>query len=375
MSTQPSPPCSPEPISNIMETAETFASSMKKTSQFWFFDGNIVLLTWPNIVFRVHKGVLALHSEFFRNMFQDSSEVPPHVPHSPNDRSSWRIEGCPIICLPDGTSDIWELLRVVYGQRRELKYPVDVSFETVAALIRVGDKYGVHRLVAECKPHLVHMVPRTLDDYARASSHRFSLLYCPHYAIEAVNVFRLLDMFGPQAPHITSFLLFLCTQLDEKKICTGTIRSIMDLTVDRLSDEDKERVLALKRELKRRGEQAVAALQEPSAECRQRGDLSMCTLVYERLILYMSESYIMELCEHGGLFRRDIVQDIYALMDSAPWLCVRCVQSKAGALVALQEETWRLLPVLAGVLKEGEVEVDEWERWDEEADEEKRRIW
>ncbi|KAI0691832.1 hypothetical protein C8T65DRAFT_524116, partial [Cerioporus squamosus] len=215
---------------------------------FWFFDGNIVLVTpWLPVAFRVHKGVLALHSKVFADMFQSAQE--PSPPHDVDDEE--RMEGCPVIPLRDSAYDIRQLLKLVMYGQRYVVYQIFfrrnlLIFPSIAALIRFGDKYDVHNIVEECKPHLIRMVPTTFRDYERANSYRGTIEFAPYHALEALNVFRLIDL-GPENRRIISFMLFLCTQLTEAQIRNGTARA--DFTLERLSDGDMERVLALRAEL------------------------------------------------------------------------------------------------------------------------------
>jgi hypothetical protein len=71
-------------------------------SEIWHSDGSIVLQA-DNTQFRVHWGLLALHSSFFRNM--------QGLPQPPNQPS---IDGCPIVALHDAVVDVEYLLKALY---------------------------------------------------------------------------------------------------------------------------------------------------------------------------------------------------------------------------------------------------------------------
>ena len=72
-----------------------------KTTDFWFADGNIVLLA-EDVGFKVHQGQLVRHSEIFNDMFslpQPTAEM---------------IDGCAWVRLHDDPSDVLHLLRALY---------------------------------------------------------------------------------------------------------------------------------------------------------------------------------------------------------------------------------------------------------------------
>ncbi|KAF7792600.1 hypothetical protein EIP86_003696 [Pleurotus ostreatoroseus] len=76
----------------------------------WFEDGNFVLVTIPqdieeaSIAFKVHRGVLARHSEVFRSMF----EVPQSV------TGDEILDGCPVVAMPDVPSELSVLIKAIY---------------------------------------------------------------------------------------------------------------------------------------------------------------------------------------------------------------------------------------------------------------------
>ncbi|TFK84273.1 hypothetical protein K466DRAFT_230521 [Polyporus arcularius HHB13444] len=166
-----------------MATTDTFAKAERDT-ELWFFDGNVVLITQGNVAFRVHKGVLALHADFFAGMFQDSLLVP----HGPNVEET--IEGCPIIHLGDSAYDIRQFLLVMY-RKSYLKASKDTTFSVLAALMRVGDKYGAHDLVNAYMPKVRQMRPESLRSVTCASEYRSTIKFAPPHAIEALHLCRV----------------------------------------------------------------------------------------------------------------------------------------------------------------------------------------
>lgn len=75
-----------------------------KHSEFWFEDGNIVLVA-EGAGFCVHRGVLSRHSEVFRDMFL--------VPQPAEGEET--IEGCPVVRLTeDGAEEVALVLEILY---------------------------------------------------------------------------------------------------------------------------------------------------------------------------------------------------------------------------------------------------------------------
>lgn len=88
------------------------SSTVEETSNYkrcrsdsvWFQDGNIILEA-EGTQFRVHRGILAKHSTFFKDMF----EVP-----QPSDEPT--VEGCPVVRLTDTAHDVEHLLNALYDR-------------------------------------------------------------------------------------------------------------------------------------------------------------------------------------------------------------------------------------------------------------------
>lgn len=88
----------PSPAST--ETCETLSEAQR--SDFWFKDGNVILMA-GNVAFKVHRGNLERHSEIFRDMLS--------IPQPPDAET---FEDCPLIELHDSPMDLWHLLRAIY---------------------------------------------------------------------------------------------------------------------------------------------------------------------------------------------------------------------------------------------------------------------
>ncbi|KAI0710355.1 hypothetical protein C8T65DRAFT_695630 [Cerioporus squamosus] len=310
---------------------------VERDPTFWFFDGNIVVIAQGNVAFRVHQGVLALRAEFFAGMFQHSLLVP----HGPSDEET--IDGCPIIPLDDTTYDIRQLLLVMYGQNR-LKTPEETTFPVIAALIRVGDKYGVHDLVDECMSYFRQMRPISLRSYKSAREHRSAIKFAPHHAVEALHICRIVDPLADDEPDILIWMLFLCAQLDELQLRNGTARE--DGTLEKLSDADIEQILMLKRELQRRGARALEAACDFGL--RPAVDDLQCNEQYHKFVVSHIPEQAKEAFPRGDPFESWIMDKMFEAARS-DWMCSGCFEVVLQTQLWMRKDCWDELPTLAGV--------------------------
>ena len=81
---------------------------LSKRGDPWFDDGNIVLITstedQSSIAFKIHRGVLARHSEVFRSMFE--------VAEPPPDAES--LEKCPVVYMHDIPVELSNIIKALY---------------------------------------------------------------------------------------------------------------------------------------------------------------------------------------------------------------------------------------------------------------------
>ncbi|KAJ6466860.1 hypothetical protein C8R45DRAFT_876618 [Mycena sanguinolenta] len=102
-------------------------------SDIWHDDGSVVLQV-ESTLFRVHWGVICLHSTFFRDM-RDIPQ-PPDQP---------KLAGCPVIELHDSAEDVKHLLHALYNTLIFNKEKL--SFPFIAAMVRMGRKYDFKNLL------------------------------------------------------------------------------------------------------------------------------------------------------------------------------------------------------------------------------------
>ena len=79
-------------------------------SEFWFEDGNIIVIA-QNTAFRFHKIFVSQLSSAVPDIFSTPQPSDSPVPDGGADKT---CDGCPIVCVSDTSYDFRELLRVVY---------------------------------------------------------------------------------------------------------------------------------------------------------------------------------------------------------------------------------------------------------------------
>lgn len=125
---------------------------------YWLYDGSIVLSVGSHL-FRVHKTILANHSEVFSDLFT--------IPQP--EQGEDMIEGCRIVRLHDDEKDFVDLLNAIYRPDHFDSLSADASLETILTFIqgilRLSTKYIIRYLRQRCISLLLTKFPSTLDGY------------------------------------------------------------------------------------------------------------------------------------------------------------------------------------------------------------------
>ncbi|KDR67623.1 hypothetical protein GALMADRAFT_257849 [Galerina marginata CBS 339.88] len=121
-------------------------------SKYWFDDGNVVLQA-EKTQFRVHRSMLAYHSNVFKDMF---SLPQPEQPSEPC------VDGCPVVEMSDKAGDVEYVISIFYENIRTNDMRALMSFEHLAAILRLGKKYEIDHLRDEGLRRLRREFPMTL---------------------------------------------------------------------------------------------------------------------------------------------------------------------------------------------------------------------
>ncbi|KAF7296508.1 BTB domain-containing protein [Mycena chlorophos] len=132
-------------------------SSIERSRRHWFDDGNIILQV-ESTQFRVNKGVLAMHSSGFRDMF--TVPLPLDEP---------LVDGCPVVSLPGDSSEEWTyLLDAIYPKECFQPPP---TIPQVSAILRLSNKYDIPAFRKEMVRRLRAHFPSSFADYNDSWEH------------------------------------------------------------------------------------------------------------------------------------------------------------------------------------------------------------
>ncbi|OCH87259.1 hypothetical protein OBBRIDRAFT_889927 [Obba rivulosa] len=184
-------------------------SSLQRSSEFWFSDGNIVLIA-GNTAFRVYQGLLSRQSQVFHDMFA-----------IPQPQDAEHIEGCPVVRLSDDASDLICVFRALLNGTNYFPRGTRTPIATIASLIRIGHKYEMLTFRDQALKVLRELFPielpgsfTTFTTYLEDSP----VLMDEADTITVVNLARLTD-----TTSILPLALYGCCQLQQKLI-TGVTR-------------------------------------------------------------------------------------------------------------------------------------------------------
>lgn len=97
---------------DVAEDAVVRLDTTKRHQDYWFEDGNTVLLV-GDIAFRVHRGILSRNSPVFRDLFK-----------VPQEATQEKMDGCPVVRLSDHGAEVAALLGILYDGSRYVSVPL-----------------------------------------------------------------------------------------------------------------------------------------------------------------------------------------------------------------------------------------------------------
>ncbi|KAK2467460.1 hypothetical protein APHAL10511_000315 [Amanita phalloides] len=185
-------------------------SNLVRCSDLWFEDGNLVLVA-ASAAFKVHRGQLKRHSEFFSGLLMLAEP-----------RESFQIDGCDWIQLHDCPSDVLYFLRALYDGLY-FKIPHANDFPALAAVLRLSTKYFVEHLRQHCLARLDLDWPGTLAgwDFREAAATDEQGRYVPRMSCaHPILVIRLALEQG--IPSVLYAAMYDLSRYGPSKIILGT---------------------------------------------------------------------------------------------------------------------------------------------------------
>ncbi|KAJ6529611.1 hypothetical protein B0H19DRAFT_968185 [Mycena capillaripes] len=154
------------PVERPQSQSDSLDDTLKR-SPVWYSDGSVVLQA-ETTQFRVHTSILSAGSTVFRDMFEVAQ---------PPDSADSQVDGCPLVQLYDDKANDVELVLMALYDRNFYKTEKK-SFAQVAAMWRLGKKYGFDELRDDALSRLESLFPGSLID--------FLALYCTKNGITIV---------------------------------------------------------------------------------------------------------------------------------------------------------------------------------------------
>ncbi|KAJ7072662.1 hypothetical protein C8F01DRAFT_973601 [Mycena amicta] len=200
-------------------------------SDIWHNDGSVVLQA-RTMQFRVHWSILSMHSSVFKDM---------HGVPQP-DASEPMVEGCPVVELHDDPKDVENILRVLYNPTLLLK--PKISFELVAALVRLGRKYDFQDLWSAGVERLTYELPATLAQFDARFKDGSKMTRIHYYRGIRLDMIDLAGQNNIRTVLPCAYLLTVASPkeswLDEITKADGTVVSLAPLDLRRcISGVDK----------------------------------------------------------------------------------------------------------------------------------------
>ncbi|KAH8111522.1 hypothetical protein DFH11DRAFT_612619 [Phellopilus nigrolimitatus] len=171
------------------------------SESFWLEDGNIILSAVSHkehkdesgqsyrqdILFRVHKSLLARQSKVFRDMFDlpNTGMSTDGAGHS-TDRL---YEGVPVISMPDSAEDIVCILEALYEPwALPFKKYDPNNPEKVTGVLSMATKYHLDAVRQRVVSHVCSDWPTTLEEWDIFEGHVFTLIDMPYLYCNSVEV-------------------------------------------------------------------------------------------------------------------------------------------------------------------------------------------
>ncbi|KAI1795289.1 hypothetical protein LXA43DRAFT_37169 [Ganoderma leucocontextum] len=302
-------------------------SNLKHHPEFWFDDGNIVLIA-QHTGFRIFRTLLAAQSTVFADMFASSSS-----------RSDETLDGCPVVHLTDSPNDLGHLLRILLPTSPMCYITADPevvhSFDEVFAVVRLAHKYGIQSVQDHAIRALqeYHFPSEINNFFGPPKKHIFvKSIHC----IGAVNLARLTD-----TPLMLPTALYGCSYVSGR-LLSGWTRE--DGTIEHLSTDDLKRCFDARIALGQ--EQALLPARLFSAVPPER-----CTS-HRRCAPYIAK-LVANVAVVEALVKKDALCDLSSVISQLNGMCGGCTQVLLERHRVERKRIWDTLPQIFGIVIEG----------------------
>lgn len=84
-------------------------TGLKRHGDFWFDDGNLILVAQQNIAFRIYRGLLTAQSTFFADKAATASMNPAKT-----------FDGCPVVEVSDTPEELAHFLHIILPKSKQM---------------------------------------------------------------------------------------------------------------------------------------------------------------------------------------------------------------------------------------------------------------
>ncbi|KAJ7095738.1 hypothetical protein B0H15DRAFT_921062 [Mycena belliarum] len=318
-----------------------------KRGEPWLDDGNIILATQDpqspsaSTAFRVHRSVMARHSEVFESMFL--------VPQPLSSEVVEMFDGCPVVRMWDSPIELSHLIIALYDGAKFSNGKIE-DFFYLAGILRLSTKYFIAKLRVQAIRHLTQTWSYTLKghddmvDAALRSPLVDGLSYPRVHPLHVVNLAKEvgISIILPSAIYFMSlYPLDDLLRADHPKLKVDHPSRPSSV----LSPSDmKDYTLMFQKRLD-------IILDFVRSFCGTRTALKTCqtapacTRGFARLSSRLSRSWITRT---GPLhYMSQAVSDLSD--DPKATVCSPCRRAFAQDVVTLREKTWNELPLILGL--------------------------
>ncbi|OJT07011.1 hypothetical protein TRAPUB_2141 [Trametes pubescens] len=297
-----------------------------RDKKFWLDDGTIILVA-SGVGFRVYKGILAIHSSVFRDMFAaGNAEIVADAP-------------CPIVHLSDSAEDLRPFLRAILpleARFHQADHPSNtISVNEAIAVARLSHKYQADELQHQALDCLKnYYAPSPYSLWAQKGLHKDVHFYAslrPDYAIGVIALARLTD-----TPEMLPLAFYDCARLGED-VREGWARK--DGTVETLSDADLQRCFDGAAAMRRRAAAAAAKAFAPTPRCSEG-----CT----------SQGWIHDMYDRFtgyGILDEPLESWADSIESAAQGVCDTCIAQMQERADMHRGELWDELPYFFGLVE------------------------
>ncbi|KAJ7195430.1 hypothetical protein GGX14DRAFT_376932 [Mycena pura] len=309
-------------------------------TQPWFDDGNIVLITTSDpTAFRVHRGVLARHSEVFESMFL--------VPQPTEAVETY--DGCQVVRMWDSPLELANLIIALYDGAKFSNEKLE-DFYHVAGILRLATKYFISKLRLEAIEYLTQTWSYTLkghDDMVEAALRAplvDGLSYPWVHPLHVLNLAKEANVriIIPSAVYFLSlYTLEDLLRGDHPKLTKVEHPSRPSSVLSPSDIKDYTMMFQKRLDLILDFVRSFCGTRTPSTSCSR---VQACTQEFKRLTSRLSRSWVTRT---GPLHYMS--QAVSDLMVNSRGPCDACRRAFVQDVTALREKTWNELPSLLGL--------------------------